>query len=86
MSIEEQFGANLLRCRRRVRLSQEQTADRASLHRTEIGYLERGLRIPRIDTLAKLMGALEVSADDLMRGIEWLPSGQRATGQFWLGR
>jgi transcriptional regulator with XRE-family HTH domain len=63
------FGQNLLRCRRRVALSQEQLALRASLHRTAIGKLEHGERLPRIDTLVRLMNALEASADDLLDGL-----------------
>lgn len=81
MSVADRFGANLKRCRRHAGLSQEETAIRASLHRTEVGNLERGLRVARIDTLVKLMGALEVSADELLKGIEWLP-GQTHPGQF----
>lgn len=50
MSVAEQFGANLRYCRRRAGLSQEETAMRASLHRTAVSYIERGTRIPRIDT------------------------------------
>ena len=46
---------------------------RASVHRTEISQLERGLRIARIDTLVKLRDALEVSSDDLLAGIVWTP-------------
>lgn len=75
MTIAERFGANLLRCRRRVRLSQVETAVRASLDRTEIGKLEHGERLPRIDTLVKLMGALEADADELLAGIAWEPGG-----------
>jgi transcriptional regulator with XRE-family HTH domain len=71
VSVADQFGANLKRCRRLAGLSQEKAAIRASLHRTEISQLERGLHVPRIDTLVKLMGALETSADDLLTGIEW---------------
>lgn len=54
---------------------------RASLHRTEIGLLERGARIPRIDTLAKLAGALGVPPADLLDGIEWQP-GDMHIGRF----
>lgn len=43
--------------------------------------LERGERLPRIDTLIKLMGALEVPAGDLLDGIEWVPA-RVADGRF----
>lgn len=84
MSVADQFAANLKRCRRLADLSQEAAALRASLHRTEISQLERGLHVPRIDTLVKLMAALEVSADDLLAGIEWMPmaSTPERRGQF----
>jgi len=57
----DRFGQNLRRCRRVADLSQEQLGLRVGLHRTEIGLLERGARIPRIDTLLKLTAALDVA-------------------------
>jgi transcriptional regulator with XRE-family HTH domain len=81
MTPAEQFGLNLKRCRRRVRLSQEEVALRAGLHRTEIGFLENGKRSPRIDTLLKVAGAVEAAPADLLDGIEWLP-GQDNDGRF----
>lgn len=36
--------------------------------------VERGIRLPRIDTLVKLAGALEVPAADLLQGIDWKPT------------
>lgn len=56
-------------------------AFRASLHRTEIGLLERGGRLPRVDTLAKLAGALGVEPGALFDGITWTPGDVRR-GQF----
>jgi transcriptional regulator with XRE-family HTH domain len=57
---------------------------RASLHRTEIGLLERGARVPRIDTLVKLAAALGVRIDcSLLDGITWNPGSTRA-GAFKL--
>ena len=70
-----QFGENLRRLRRRKGLSQEELAIRASLHRTEIGMLENGLRVARITTLLQLSGALEVEPGELMAGIDWTPGG-----------
>jgi transcriptional regulator with XRE-family HTH domain len=76
-----QVGKNLLRHRKRRGLSQENLAIHASLHRTEIGLLERGERIPRVDTLIKLAGALGISPGELLDGISWEP-GYRQPGQF----
>ena len=46
---------------------------RASLHRTEIGLLERGARVPRIDTLIKISSALAIPPGELLEGIDWTP-------------
>lgn len=75
------FGNNLARCRRRAGLSQEDLSYLASLHRTEVSHLERGLRLPRVDTLAKLVGSLKISADELLVGINWTPGDYRP-GRF----
>jgi transcriptional regulator with XRE-family HTH domain len=58
--VATQFGNNLRYCRRRAGFSQEALGYAASLHRTEIGLLERGARVPRIDTLVKLAGGLSI--------------------------
>lgn len=71
--IAEVFAANLRRERRLAGLNQEQAAARAQIHRTEVSLLERCGRIPRIDTLLKLAGALEVGPSELLTGIEWIP-------------
>ncbi|HEX5762287.1 MAG TPA: helix-turn-helix transcriptional regulator [Solirubrobacterales bacterium] len=80
MDIAARFGQNLLRCRKRVGVSQEELAVRASLHRTQIGLLERGGRLPRIDTLVKVAGALDVPAGELLDGIAWRPGYARRGG------
>jgi transcriptional regulator with XRE-family HTH domain len=81
MDVAARFGENLMRYRRRAKLSQEELGFRASLHRTEIGQLERGDRLPRIDTLIKLAGALSVPPGDLLKGMAWTPGGTRV-GRF----
>src|SRR6186997_2189258 len=75
------FGRNLWRCRRRASLSQEELGARASLHRTEIGMLEQGTRLARVDTLMKLAGSLSVSPMELLEGIHWNP-GDSSDGGF----
>lgn len=81
MSVEQQFGENLIRLRKAADLSQEQLAFAANLHRTEIGMLERGVRMARIDTVVKLAGALEVDAHELLAGMVWTP-GEPVRGRF----
>lgn len=81
MSIAARLGANLRRERRRAGLSQEEVSYRASLHRTEVSQIERGLRLCRVDTVAKLAGALEIDAGKLFEGIAWEPGNVRH-GQF----
>lgn len=83
VDIATAFGRNLNRCRKRAGLSQEELAVRASLHRTEIGLLERGERLPRIDTAIKLAGALSVPPAELIEGIDWSP-GSTSRGSFSL--
>jgi transcriptional regulator with XRE-family HTH domain len=77
IDLAARFGDNLARIRRGADLSQEELSVRASLHRTEISQLERGLRIARVDTLVKLLGSLEVSADELLVGLDWSPGDVR---------
>ncbi|HEX7244069.1 MAG TPA: helix-turn-helix transcriptional regulator [Solirubrobacterales bacterium] len=79
--VASRFGRNLVAARKRAGISQEELSFRAALHRTEIGLLERAERVPRIDTLAKLAGALGVRPEDLLAGIRWHP-GDYSPGGF----
>lgn len=81
MDIATRFEANLRRARQRSGLSQEAVALRASLHRTEVGMLERGERTPGIDTALKVAGAVGVPLADLLDGVDWTP-GETQPGRF----
>jgi len=72
-AVKIRFGENLERLRVRAGLTQAELGYQASLHRTEISLLERGGRLPRIDTAVKLAGCLSVSLDELAIGIGWNP-------------
>jgi transcriptional regulator with XRE-family HTH domain len=72
--IAKRFGKNLVRARKRAGFSQEELGFRASLHRTEISLLERGVRVPRIDTLVKVAGGIGVAPATLLHGIAWRPA------------
>lgn len=76
-----QFAENLFVARRRAGMSQEQLGFGAGLHRTEIGQLEQGYRLPRIDTLVKLAGALNLPPGELLKGMAWIP-GSGPRGRF----
>jgi len=65
------FGQNLVELRGRAGLSQIGTAERAGLNRTEINLLEHGRRVPRLDTIVKLAGAVEVEPCALLTGLAW---------------
>lgn len=84
LDVARRFGENLLCARRRAGLSQEAVSVRASLHRTEVGMLERGARCPRIDTLVKLATAVSASPAELLDGLIWNP-GESARGAFQIG-
>lgn len=81
MEIGERFGRNLRRQRERAELTQEEVADLAGMHRTEVSLLETGGRIPRLKTLLKLVGVLGTTTDLLLEGIDWVP-GDTGLGNF----
>jgi transcriptional regulator with XRE-family HTH domain len=71
--MKARFGKNLVRCRERADVSQEELSFRAAIHRTEVSLLERGERMPRVDTALRIAGSLGVPLDDLVAGLEWRP-------------
>lgn len=71
MAVGRRFGENLVEMRGRAGLSQIGTAERAGLNRTEINLLEHGRRVPRLDTIVKLAGAVEVEPCALLTGLAW---------------
>ncbi|MGI0134096.1 MAG: helix-turn-helix domain-containing protein [Candidatus Micrarchaeaceae archaeon] len=50
-------------------LSQEELAHRAGLSRTGMGFVETGKRWPRLDTLMKVAQGLNVTVDELLKGL-----------------
>ncbi len=73
MEMADRFAANLVRLRHAAGLTQEELAERAAVHRTQVGLLEAGKRLPRLETLVKLAGSLGASTADLTAGITWEP-------------
>jgi transcriptional regulator with XRE-family HTH domain len=73
-------GRNIRHHRKLADLSQEELAFRAGIHRTAVGQLERGERVPRVDTVIRLAGCLELSPGDLLAGVVWEPIAYTAGG------
>jgi transcriptional regulator with XRE-family HTH domain len=78
-AILEQFGRKLRERReaRPVRISQEALGRRAGLHRSEISFLERGLREPNLLTILGLAYALNTSPAELLDGLPLQPTPPR---------
>ena len=56
--------------RKSAGISQEELADRASIHRTYVSQLERGLKSPTIVILVKLAKALNTTTSKILRAID----------------
>ncbi len=77
MTPQERFAANLRQARLKAGISQEVLGDLCDLHRTEISLLERAGREPRLSTIVKLAGALEIEPAALCEGMAWRPKKRR---------
>jgi transcriptional regulator with XRE-family HTH domain len=64
------FGARLRSERERLRLSQEELAERSGLHRTYVGGVERGERNVGLLNVLRLARALAVAPSSLLRDLD----------------
>jgi ribosome-binding protein aMBF1 (putative translation factor) len=64
------LGERIRAKRQRKRLSQEKFAEVCGLHRTEVGLLERGQTIPRLDTLLIVSEHLGLPPSKLLKGFK----------------
>ena len=69
-SLQQTFGDVIRRRRRAAKISQEELARRAELHRTYISLLERGLRNPSLTVLDQLASGLGTDMNPLIRELE----------------
>jgi transcriptional regulator with XRE-family HTH domain len=63
------FGSRVRERRHALGLSQEALADRAGVHWTFVGQVERGRRNLSLHNLLKLAAGLDVDPGDLVRGL-----------------
>lgn len=59
--VRKSFGRRVRELRKQKGYSQEQLADKAGLHRTYIGAIERGEQNVSIDNIDKIAKALKIS-------------------------
>ena len=64
------FGQNVAKFRNERGFSQDKLAEEASLDRTYVSGIERGVRNPGIKVVIRLARALSVTTDQLCRGVE----------------
>jgi transcriptional regulator with XRE-family HTH domain len=81
------LGHNVRTLREKVspRLSQERLAEITGLHRTEIGKIEQGQVDPRLMTLHLVAHALNVTVNDLTKGLP-VPPQRDAWGRYKRGK
>ena len=69
MNPQEIFGSNVRRIRLIRNLSQEVLAEKAGLHRTYIGSIERGERNVSLNNIVIIAQALNTPIEEFFRGI-----------------
>jgi transcriptional regulator with XRE-family HTH domain len=80
--LAEQFGRNLKSARRRAGFSQQELASACGLHRTEIGLLESGARLPRLDTIIKVASGVALEPATLLDGMGWFRGASQPGGFY----
>lgn len=63
---EEQIGKRIKAMRLRLGLTQEQLGERADLHYSYVGQVERGDKLPSLKSLKKLARALNTNVEVLL--------------------
>ena len=65
-------GRRIKEAREKRHLTQEELAARIDISPTHVSVIERGTKIPRLDTFVAIANALEVSGDALLlEGLPW---------------
>ena len=66
MTTKKQFGKNIREVRENGGFTQQQVADRASMHVNYYARIERGEENPSFETLKKIMKALKIKSSEVM--------------------
>ena len=63
------LGSTIKRLREQKNLTQEQLAEKADIHTSYIGQIERGMRYPSLKILFKIADSLNVKIIDLFKEV-----------------
>jgi len=74
MDIEKIFGTTVRKWREKLRLSQDELAQRAGLHRTYVSDIERGARNVSLKNVQKLADAMAIPLETLFAGLTARPA------------
>ena len=69
MDVNKQLGKRIKYLRSLVKWSQEDLALEAGVNKNYLSDLERGNRNPTVKVLAKIASALEITLEELFKGI-----------------
>jgi transcriptional regulator with XRE-family HTH domain len=77
----EELGRFIREQRERAELSMRELAKRANISNPYLSQIERGLHEPSVRVLSSIAGALELSAETLLRGAGLLGEGEEGGGR-----
>lgn len=66
LHIVQSFSSQVKLLREELGISQEKLAEKAQLHRTYMGSIERAEKVPSLVTVVKIAKALNVNISDLI--------------------
>ena len=66
---QKAIGKRIKSAREKKGLTQEQLAEQVNLSPMHISVIERGNKLPRLETLIKIANVLDVSADTLLQEV-----------------
>jgi len=68
--INKALGQVLIQYRTLMKISQEELADRAGIHRTYVSQIERGLKSPTLSVLFQISRSLNTTTSVLIAEVE----------------
>lgn len=81
-SLTLKVGSRIRKIRKEKGFTQEQLAFEANMHPAQIGHIERGVQSPTIDTLEKIISALDISIYDFFNFEELSINNENAVNLF----